>query len=210
LSSKYQKKAQPLMLDTTVVVISLATYDSHPIYILVDRATPDAILQVEATVAATSRYLANVGLCTYQNIVDALRKEGLTVVASVTLTRAWDVYPGSVLDTWTVRIPKDAPHSLAGITMMADPLPGLEHNACALRCEGTQEVYLPNDQPYRYIERARENLMIQNSPNEEVYEQVPLGPIELPLAQFGGLESAARRAENLMKEAGFVVLVVPT
>ena len=198
------------MLDTTVVVISLATHASHPIYVLVDKATPDAVLQVEATVAATSRYLANVGLCTYQNTVDALREKGLIVVSSVTLTRAWDAYPGSVLDTWTVRIPKDAPHSLAGLTMMADPLPGLEHNACALRCEGTQEVFLPNDQPYRYVERARENLMMSNSATDEIYAQVPLGPVELPLAQFGGLESAERRAENLLKEAGFVVIVVPT
>ena len=93
--------------------------------------------------------------------------------------------------------------------MMADPLPGLEHIACALRCEGTQDVYLPNDRPYRYDERAREKLMRSQSPNETVYEQVPLGPIELPLAQFGGLESAERRAQNLMTEAGFIVILVP-
>ena len=197
------------MLKPTVVVISLATHASHPIYISVEDASPQAVHEVEAIVAATSRYLANVGLCTHKNTIEALVKAGLNVISTATLTRAWNAYPASVHDTWTVRIPIDAPHSLAGTTMMADPLPGLEHIVCALRCEGTQDVYLPNDRPYRYDERAREKLMRSQSPNETVYEQVPLGPIELPLAQFGGLESAERRAQNLMTEAGFIVILVP-
>ena len=192
---------------------SLTTLISYgqkdPIYVLVGSGDAEVILAVEQCIAAISRELMEVGLCTVHNLRAALADAGITTTDCVQLSRAWDTYPSSAQDTWIVRVPIDAPHWMRGSTMGADPMAHKEHLPCALISE-LNELYVPSERPFVYSSDERAALL-DASPevdNEIIFRQVPLGPMELSRSQFGGVNTALSRAFNLMLEAGYEIRVV--
>lgn len=188
--------------------ILIAHGDAGPLHILAPDSSESTLIEIDAMLAAASRELAARGKLTIENLCDTLAQRNIVVLGHATLHRHYDAYPGSFEDTWQVRCPPDAPHSLRGQLFNASPLAGTEHVACGLYRYETGEIYLPNDRPYRHDESQREEMVRTDMDSAEIFEQVPLGVIDVPRKQFGQLETALSRALNLMHEAGYETRVV--
>ena len=195
--------------DSTSLTTLISYGQTDPINVLVRSGDAEVILAVEQCIAAISRELMEVGLCTVHNLRAALADAGITTTDCVQLNRAWDTYPSSSQDTWIVRVPIDAPHWMRGAAMRADPMAHKEHLPCALISE-MNELYVPSERPFVHSSDERAALL-DASPevdNETIFRQVPLGPVELSRSQFGGVDRALSRAFNLMLEAGYKIRVV--
>lgn len=195
-----------------ILVVPSDSGDS-PIYLCINADTSDrSIASIEMRVAAICRELFERSGDPLEaaSVIASVRAAGLTVFpVAATATRPWDAMHASSVDTWLVHVPADADHELAGAVLVGDPRPWPEPFSCGLRT-GNGLYVLATDRPYRLPAAARQSAeaSVGEAVLAAVYEQVPLGRLELHTAQFGTSSTSLQRALKAMTDAGFDVVIV--
>lgn len=186
-----------------------AMYASE-IFVLVKDSGLATVAAVEQAVGAISTRLQEHGLLTEDALRSALDEAGIVTLTSQKVARVWDADRGGSNDTWKVYFPADARHSMRGAVLTVDPTPGREDIACALYADDLREYLFPTDRLYVLSTEEREARFASDAADNinSIYEQVPIGPVLLPRAQFGGVPSAFHRAFNLMTAAGYELEVI--
>ncbi len=176
-----------------VIICPPATGEGEALYILCQRELVD---DAEISLAQVSRALRQKGELTNEAFSHHIRAYGLHTLPAFKSDRPWNALSDDILDTWTVKIPLDAPHCLAGQML----------TAIRLHPETDQGIVL-QDSVGNYF-RSDAEVDVDPVQPDWLANTAPLGQVLMSRRQFADDADAQIRAMNSMRESGFTVALI--
>lgn len=165
--------------------------DASACYVLAPASLADPELLISQSIHEA--FMANPHYA-WSQLADILMVKGFILPEGVYVSeKRWDSPQSTLDDAFFVEVPSTAEHEYAGKRLDVLTSVGGEFGE-AMLCDARGQVLYSNDQ-VRKLDADHEI--------GDVFHQVPLGQLVLPLKQFGPDMKAAERAKQLLTAAAF-------